>query len=92
MSWLGGFFGKKDNESEAVRSLTHPSQLEKGDIIKMAFLDQQDLSAQQLEITDVNTYDFANKAEPSFTLKTMQARSFSSLSRMITVSNTCHYP
>jgi len=69
MSWLGGVFGKKNSESEAVRSLTHPSDLNTGDIIKMAFLDQEDLSTQRLEVTDVNTYDFENKAEPSFTLK-----------------------
>lgn len=69
MSWLGGLFGKKDDESEAVRSLTHPSQLRAGDVIKLSFLDQQDLSAQRLEVTDVNTYDFDNKPYPSFTLK-----------------------
>jgi len=69
MTWLGNLFGKKSGEVEAARSLTHPSQLNSGDIIKMAFLNQQDLSAERLEVTDVNTYDFGNQAEPSFTLK-----------------------
>jgi len=69
MSWLGDVFGKKSGEVEAVRSLTHPSQLNTGDIINMSFLNQQDLSGQRLEVTEVNSYDFDNRAEPSFTLK-----------------------
>jgi len=69
MSWFGTLFGKNSGEVEAVRSLSHPSQLNTGDIITMSFLNQQDLSAQRLEVTDVNSYDFDNRAEPSFTLK-----------------------
>jgi len=79
MSWLGGFFSKdKKGDSEPVRSsLGHPSQLDKGDIIKLSFLNQQELSGQRLEVTDVNTYDFENRAKPSFTLKNDAGDAFS---------------
>ncbi len=70
MAWLGKLFGKGGKgDSEAIRSLNHPADLDKGDIIKLSFLDQQDLSNKRFEVDDVNTYDFKGEQSTSFTLK-----------------------
>jgi len=70
MAWLEKFFGKGDSDdSEKDRSLSHAAELDKGDIIKMSFLDQQDLSNKRFEVVEVNSYDFERELETSFTLK-----------------------
>jgi len=70
MAWLGKLFGKGGKgDAETIRPLNHPSELDKGDIIKLSFLDQQDLSNKRFEVDDVNTYDFKGEQSTSFTLK-----------------------
>ncbi|MDQ6991493.1 MAG: hypothetical protein Q9M11_07145 [Mariprofundaceae bacterium] len=70
MGWLKNLFGKgESSDSENVRSLNHAAELNKGDIIKMSFLDQQDLSNKRFEVSEVNSYDFEREQETSFTLK-----------------------
>ncbi|MDQ6967146.1 MAG: hypothetical protein Q9M14_00505 [Mariprofundaceae bacterium] len=61
--------GKDDDGLEAAQPLNHPSQLNVGDIIKMSFLDQSDLSNKRFEVKAVNSYDFGSDPEISFTLK-----------------------
>ncbi|MDQ6993068.1 MAG: hypothetical protein Q9M31_06295 [Mariprofundus sp.] len=69
MGWFKNLFGKGEGEPREPRSLNHPGALDVGDIIKMSFLDQTDLSNKRLEVQAVNSYDFGADPEISFTLK-----------------------
>ena len=66
-----GFFDKmfgKDEEG-VLPLLQHPKDLRVGDIIKFAFLPQDDLTNQRFEVIEVNTYDFEDEMTTSFSLK-----------------------
>ncbi|MDX8384035.1 MAG: hypothetical protein R8M45_08135 [Ghiorsea sp.] len=69
---MAGFFsrlfgGAKDAKVE--RRLTHPRDLLPGDIIKFSFLDQQDISGQQFEVAQINTYLYSRLNYPELVLK-----------------------
>ncbi|MDH5256364.1 MAG: hypothetical protein OEX07_00085 [Gammaproteobacteria bacterium] len=70
MSMKGLFksFFNNDDKKEA-RTLEHPRDLNKGDIIKFDFMPQSELSNNQFQVTDVNTYDFEDRKLTEFTLK-----------------------
>lgn len=58
----------KEKKSEP-RQLTHPRDLDLGDIIKFQYLPQSEISNQQYEIISVNTYDFEDRNLTEFALK-----------------------
>lgn len=60
-------FSKK--EETELRDLSHPRDLQTGDIIKFQYLPQSDLSNKQFEISNINTYDFEDRNLTEFTLK-----------------------
>jgi len=66
-----GFFDKMlgKNEEEVRPPLQHPKDLCVGDIVKFAFLPQDDLTNQRYEVIEVNTYDFEDEMTTSFSLK-----------------------
>ena len=49
--------------------ITHPKQLQLGDIIELALLPQTMLSQARLEVTKVSAYDFSGELNPCFTLR-----------------------
>ena len=65
--FVKSFFNK--DEKKEPRTLEHPRDLDKGDIIKFDFMPQSDLSNNQFQVTDVNTYDFEDRKLTEFTLK-----------------------
>jgi hypothetical protein len=67
MNFFKALFSNK--ETPRVRRLSHPRDLQKGDIIKFRFLDQEALSGQTFEIAIVNTYLYGNLCYPELVLK-----------------------
>ena len=63
------WFGRKDDKP--VRQLTHPSQLQVGDIIQLddSFALPAQLRGQQLEVTQVNTYEYEHHRQPEWVLR-----------------------
>jgi len=60
------WFGKDDEVQRGA--LTHPKDLEIGDIIKFSFLPQRELSATRFTVTEINTYDYENDNVTEFLL------------------------
>ncbi len=69
---MAGFFsrmfGGGARELPPVQ-LDHPRDLRTGDIIKLGFLEQSELSGKTFEITHVNTYIYGNMCYPELILK-----------------------
>ncbi|MBF0136636.1 MAG: hypothetical protein H7833_01040 [Magnetococcus sp. DMHC-1] len=67
---MAGFFKKifGSRPDTVERSLSHPRDLRKSDILRFGFLDTQALSGGRFQVTDVNTYLFGNERQPEFTL------------------------
>jgi len=76
MGFFGNLFGGKDEEGDKRVLLDHPSKLRTGDILKIGFVDQPDISNKNLEVLEVNTYDFEGKNDYSLTLKSETGDSF----------------
>jgi len=70
MGFLKSLFGKSDDKV-AVRVLERPSQLIAGDIIKLddSFALPAQLRGQQLEVTQVNTYEYERGNEIEWVLQ-----------------------
>ncbi len=71
-NWIKSIFSSHE-ESQAVRQLTHPRDLQLGDIIKFRYLSQPDLSNQQFEVKQINTYDFEDRNLTEFVLRGVAA-------------------
>ena len=52
-----------------VRKLSHPRELQQGDIVKFRFLDQSDIGGQEFEVSEVNTYVYGEWCYPELVLK-----------------------
>jgi len=70
MSMTGLFksFFNNDDKKEP-RKLDHPRDLGKGDIIKFHYMPQSELSNNQFQVSDINTYDFEDRKLTELTLK-----------------------
>ncbi len=68
MSFFKKIFGLGDKEPD-VRKLSHPRDLLAGDIIKFGFLNQTDVSGNQFEVSQVNTYLYGDLGYPELVLK-----------------------
>jgi hypothetical protein len=66
MSFFRNLFGGKKPK---LRQLSHPRDLITGDIIKFQYTKQADLSAQEFEVHQVNTYIYDNIHYPELVLK-----------------------
>ncbi|MDA9817843.1 hypothetical protein N9C35_02245 [Flavobacteriaceae bacterium] len=67
---MAGFFGKLfGNKKPEIRKLSHPRDLQEGDIIKLSFLDQDDISGQEFQISQVNNYLYDGISYPELILK-----------------------
>ncbi|MBT7410690.1 MAG: hypothetical protein HN826_13390 [Methylococcales bacterium] len=60
MGIFSSIFGK-DEEEHVPRSLDHPRDLAKGDIVKFGFSAQTEISNQSFQITNVCTYDLGGE-------------------------------
>jgi len=71
MGLFKGIFGSRDKGDSSPRSLNHPVNLQKGDIIKFGFTAQNGISNQSFSVEDINTYDFGgeNQKKFAFTIK-----------------------
>ena len=65
--WLNTIFGSSEDSSN-VRKLEHPRDLQIGDIVKFRYLPQKELSNEQFEITQINTYDYKDRNFTEFVL------------------------
>jgi len=69
---MAGFFSRlfgSGKEKVATRRLSHPRDLLVGDIIKFSFLEQNDLSGQQFEVAQINSYLYSGLNYPELVLK-----------------------
>ncbi|MBT4921573.1 MAG: hypothetical protein HON23_00995 [Rickettsiales bacterium] len=66
MSFFKNLFGAK---TKPIRNLSHPKDLQVGDIIKFKFLSQEDLSGKTFGISQINTYVYDNEFYPEYVLK-----------------------
>ncbi|MFC1749026.1 hypothetical protein ACFL2V_09500 [Pseudomonadota bacterium] len=71
LGFIKNMFGGS-NAAEPQRKLKHPRDLKAGDIIKFAFLDNQDLSGKQFEVTQINSYLYDGLNYPELILKDSQ--------------------
>lgn len=69
--FIKNMFGGSD-AAEPQRKLKHPRDLKDGDILKFAFLDNQDLSGKQFEVSQVNSYLYDGLHYPELILKDSQ--------------------
>lgn len=69
------WFGKEDEQS-ARPPLSHPKDLQKGDVIRFAFLPQEELTNQRFEVEAITTYDFEDEMVTSFTIKGESGKTF----------------
>ncbi len=67
-TWISSIFGG-DDSANSVRKLTHPRDLQPGDIIKFRYLPQAEISNKQFELVEVNTYDFKDRNLTEFVLQ-----------------------
>lgn len=69
MSLFSKWFGRKEEKTE--RQLTHPGQLQIGDIIALddSFALPPQLRGQSLEVKQVNTYEFEHRRKPEWVLQ-----------------------
>jgi hypothetical protein len=68
MSFFKTLFGL-GSKATVARKLSHPRELMAGDIIKFGFLNQTDVSGNQFEVSQVNTYLYGNLGYPELVLK-----------------------
>jgi len=68
MSFWKNIFSTQNNDESSVRELTHPKDLQTGDIIKFKYLPQSILSNQQFQISSIGTYDFEDRHLTEFKL------------------------
>ncbi|MDQ7004693.1 MAG: hypothetical protein Q9N67_07175 [Ghiorsea sp.] len=69
---MSGFFSRLfggGDKAKVERRLRHPRDLLVGDIIKFSYLKQHDLSAQQFEVAQINTYVYGGLDYPELVLK-----------------------
>ncbi|MDH5232747.1 MAG: hypothetical protein OEZ58_17005 [Gammaproteobacteria bacterium] len=66
MSFLKGMFGSKDKQ---VRVLTHPQDLQTGDLVRFKLYAPQPLPGQLFEVKSINTYDYQSSSETEFVLR-----------------------
>ncbi|MDQ6976357.1 MAG: hypothetical protein Q9M22_07325 [Mariprofundaceae bacterium] len=68
---MAGFFERLFGNNEPVRPrrFNHPRDLRAGDIIKMNFLKQSELSGKTFEVSQINTYIYGNLCYPELVLK-----------------------
>jgi len=69
--FLKNMFGSND-AANSTRKLSHPRDLRAGDIIKLPFLKQSDISGKQFEVSQVNTYFYDGLIYPEMVLKDNQ--------------------
>lgn len=65
--WIKSIFSEETEST--TRTLDHPRDLNIGDIIKFRYLPQREISNQQFEVTQVNTYDFEDRNLTEFVLR-----------------------
>lgn len=68
MGLLQRLFGGGE-QADAPRRLSHPRDLRSGDIIKFRFLDQPDISGNEFEVSQINTYIYGDLCYPELVLK-----------------------
>jgi len=68
MSFWKNIFSSQNSDKSNVRELTHPKDLQTGDIIKFKYLAQAMLSNQQFQISGIGTYDFKDRHLTEFKL------------------------
>jgi hypothetical protein len=68
MSFFNRLFGSRDDKPK-TRRLSHPRDLRSGDIIKFRYIDQSDVSGQEFEISQINTYMHGDLCYPELILK-----------------------
>ncbi len=68
MSFWKNIFSSQNSDEPSVRELSHPKDLQTGDIIKFKYLPQSILSNQQFQISDIGTYDFEDRHLTEFKL------------------------
>jgi len=70
---MGGFFsrlfGGGGDDTPPQPKLEHPRDLRAGDIIKLSYLKQSDISGKTFEVSQVNTYIYGNMCYPELILK-----------------------
>ena len=66
------FGGSDAADGKRERKLRHPRDLRPGDIIKFSFMDNQDLSGRQFEVTQINSYLYDGLHYPELILKDTQ--------------------
>jgi len=73
---MAGFFERLFGSNEPVRTrrFDHPRDLRAGDIIKMNFLKQPELSGKTFEVTQINTYIYGNLCYPELILKDREGK------------------
>jgi len=69
MRFFRKLFGINSGKKKELRSLTHPRDMVKGDLLKFKYLDIDDLSNKTFEVSQVNTYMYGNLFYPEFILK-----------------------
>lgn len=69
---MSGFFSRifgGGGDKTRSRRLNHPRDLRTGDIIKLSYLKQSDISGQEFEVSQINTYIYGNLCYPELVLK-----------------------
>lgn len=72
---MAGFFSKLFGGGEPeqkARRLDHPRDLRPGDILKMSFVDQSEISGKEFQVTDANFYIYDGAFYPEYILKDRQ--------------------
>lgn len=65
---LRKLFGKKKGAEDTRPPLEHPKDLRLGDLLEMGLCPVPDLSGKTFEVTEVNTVDYGDGLEATFTL------------------------
>lgn len=65
--WINAIFG--GSSEAAPRQLSHPRDLQVGDIIKFRYLPQVEISNQRFEVSSINSYDFEDRKLIEFVLQ-----------------------
>jgi hypothetical protein len=68
MGFFQNLFGNKFPKKE-IRKLSHPRDLLEGDIVKVGFVNQSNISNQEFEVSQTNYYIYDNIKYPEYILK-----------------------
>jgi hypothetical protein len=69
IGFLKSLFAGGGESKTYVRRLSHPRDLQIGDIIKFGYVDQPDISNTQFEVSHINTYIYGDMCYPELILK-----------------------